>query len=62
MMRELEIVAGSWPIAIMVVVLIISASTWSLVRRGMKNNTERERMKLHGSNALVVQGRERLED
>lgn len=56
-MRALEIVAESWPIAVMLVAIVAGFVVWSIARRSMKNWMVLEQDRIKGTNAVVVQPR-----
>lgn len=62
MMQALEIVAGSWPIAAMVVAGTAGFVVWRLVSRAMKDSRDLTMERLSGSQAVVVQRRGSDED
>lgn len=59
MMQALEIVAGSWPIAIMVVGATGGFVVWSLLRRVIKGEERKQELRAMGTDAVLVQGRAR---
>jgi len=52
MMQALQIVAGSWPMAVIIVGVAVVAATYLTVRRGMTNEIVR-----NANRAVVVRGR-----
>jgi NADH:ubiquinone oxidoreductase subunit F (NADH-binding) len=57
LMKALEIIAGSWPIAVMVVGVSIALVVRRSIKQAMDNDREAKRDRAMGNQAVVVRDR-----